>query len=60
MAIKCSVCGKTCPVWFKNIQDYVYKIRTKKNCYTQCSYTCWREQQRRLEDYDKEPREDSE
>ena len=44
---KCSVCGKRCQLYFKNMEDYVYKIKVKGRTLVQCSYTCWRIEQGR-------------
>lgn len=50
VGIRCSVCSKLCNLWYKPLNDYVYKLKLGNKYLIQCSYHCWREESGRTKE----------
>lgn len=51
--LKCKCCGKPINTYLRNMSEYVYKLPKKRppNCFNYyCSYTCFRKEQKILEE----------
>jgi hypothetical protein len=44
---KCSCCGVNKYIFSKCLSDWTYKLKVKNRTLFQCSYNCWRKEQKK-------------